>query len=108
MDPKPIEDYTPMFIKQDINHPERYTVTAQKWNELWDLVIAQGDNTAEFLMYAIKELVDNVLRKNNEQPFMPLNDYEPATKKYVDEELAVLAGHIAALEARILALENTE
>lgn len=99
---EPIETYVPMFIKQEIEHPERYVVASQKWNELWTLVISQGDHNAEFLTSVIEQLIDNVIRKDNIQPYLPVNDYEPATKLYVDDKVAALEARIAVLEGGVV------
>jgi hypothetical protein len=43
-------------------------------------------------VFATKEFVysSNVLTKNNTSPFTPTGDYQPATKKYVDEQMFLL------------------
>lgn len=42
-------DYTPMYIRRIINNRPKDVVTAKYWNELFNLLIAQGDHTAEEL-----------------------------------------------------------
>lgn len=41
-------DYIPMYIKQTAARRTRETITAQDWNNAFNLLIQQGDNTAEY------------------------------------------------------------
>lgn len=49
-----INTFIPKYIKQSLDDPSRYTVRAERWNELWNLVIQQGDWNSE----AVKMLCD--------------------------------------------------
>ncbi|MDD5937004.1 MAG: hypothetical protein PUC65_15810 [Clostridiales bacterium] len=42
---------------------------------------------------ALEKLQDNVLQKTNSTPFTPIEDYHPATKKYVDEKMTENSGN---------------
>lgn len=44
-----IPEFIPMFIKQNINMLAGTPVTADVWNELFNLNIAQGDNNTQYL-----------------------------------------------------------
>jgi len=48
------QDYIPMFIRQVLNDPPKFIVTNTRWNELWNLIITQGDSNSEVL----KDLCD--------------------------------------------------
>jgi hypothetical protein len=56
-----IEDYIPKLIKQGEDARERYVVTHVRWNELWNLIIEQGDHTAE----AVLEICSRILAHEN-------------------------------------------
>lgn len=87
-----IKDYIPKYIKQTLIDPERAKVTHTRWNELWNLNIAQGDYHAEVLDLVCKALEDDYLKKSNAEVFTPSGDYEPATKKYVDDAVISAGG----------------
>ena len=40
-------NYIPMYIRRTINNRPKDVVTAKYWNELFNLLITQGDHTAE-------------------------------------------------------------
>ena len=54
-----LNEFIPMFIRQDENMRPKGVVTASRWNELWDLTILQGDHSEE----AIQTLVAEVLNR---------------------------------------------
>lgn len=47
-----IEEYVPKLIKQQVDARPRQSVTHDRWKELWNLTIEQGDYTAEVLREA--------------------------------------------------------
>ena len=54
-----LNEFIPMFVRQDENMRPKGVVTAARWNELWDLTILQGDHSEE----AIQTLVAEVLNR---------------------------------------------
>lgn len=50
-------DWIPKFIRETLNRPPRYKVTAEEWNRLFNLLVEQGDHNAT----AIQNLRDEVL-----------------------------------------------
>lgn len=50
-----IENYDPMKVLQDINRTPGDIITANRWNELWTLIITQGDHTADWLLETINK-----------------------------------------------------
>ena len=53
-----LQDYTPKKIEQIMDKEPKAVVTADRWNELWNLVISQGDDTAEHLYQTIQKVLD--------------------------------------------------
>lgn len=53
-----VENYDPKYVLQEVNRQPRDVVTNQRWNELWTLLITQGDHTAEWLDTTINRLLE--------------------------------------------------
>ena len=51
-----LQNYNPMYVLQQPEKAPRYVVSAELWNELFHLLTAQGNNTAE----AVKTLIDKL------------------------------------------------
>ena len=51
-----LQNYNPMYVLQQPERGPRYVVSAELWNELFHLLTAQGNNTAE----AVKTLIDKL------------------------------------------------
>ncbi len=65
-------DWVPKYIKQVLNRPPRYKVTAKEYNELFNLLIEQGDYNAATLKELLTKLQielwgDPVLHKHDER-----------------------------------------
>jgi hypothetical protein len=65
-------DWVPKYIKQVLNRPPRYKVTAEEYNELFNLLIEQGDYNAATLKELLTKLQielwgDPVLHKHDER-----------------------------------------
>ena len=56
--------YTPSYVRQVVHATSKQVITAERWNELFNLLITQGDNTAEaiknFLMDLNMDGADNI------------------------------------------------
>ena len=52
--------YTPNYIKQSLSNKAKDLVTAERWNELWNLNIEQGDKNSEILK-AIVDYLNNTV-----------------------------------------------
>lgn len=52
-----LNTFIPKYIKQVIAYRDRGVVTAERWNELWNLTITQGDYNSE----AVKDVIDALL-----------------------------------------------
>ena len=87
-----IYDFLPKFIKRIIADKPRFTVTHEYWNELFNLLIDQGDHGQEAIQEITRQLSTNVLLKDNEVPWEPLNDYQPATVKFVTDRIEFMGG----------------
>lgn len=87
-----IYDFLPKFIKRIIADKPRFTVTHEYWNELFNLLINQGDHGQEAIQAIMQQLTTNVLFKDNEIPWEPLNDYQPATVKFVTDRIEFMGG----------------
>lgn len=70
----------------------RFTVTHEYWNELFNLLIDQGDHGQEAIQAIMQQLTSNVLFKDNEETWEPLNDYQPATVKFVTDRIEFMGG----------------
>ena len=51
-----LQNYNPMYVLQQPERGPRYVVSAELWNELFHLLTAQGNHTAE----AVKTLIDTL------------------------------------------------
>jgi hypothetical protein len=51
-----LQNYNPMYVLQQPERAPRYVVSSELWNELFHLLTAQGNNTAE----AVKTLIDKL------------------------------------------------
>ena len=51
-----LQNYNPMYVLQQPERTPRYVVSAELWNELFHLLTAQGNHTAE----AVKTLIDKL------------------------------------------------
>lgn len=65
-------DWVPKYIKQVLNRPPRYKVTSKEYNELFNLLIEQGDYNAATLKELLTKLQielwgDPVLHKHDER-----------------------------------------
>ena len=52
-------DWVPKYIKQVLNRPPRYKVTAKEYNELFNLLIEQGDYNAATLKELLKLQIEH-------------------------------------------------
>lgn len=56
--------YIPSYVRQVVHATSKQVITAERWNELFNLLITQGDNTAEaiknFLMDLNMDGADNI------------------------------------------------
>jgi len=87
-----IYDFLPKFINRIIADRPRQTVTNEYWNELFNLLIEQGDHGQEAIRAITEQLTSNVLFKDNEETWEPLNDYQPATVKFVTDRIEFMGG----------------
>lgn len=55
----------PMYIQQIINNPDGYIVTADRWNELFNLLITQGDQNSAAIDDLIEELDTLIISNPN-------------------------------------------
>lgn len=61
-----LQTFVPMYIRQVLDSKPRETITADRWNELWNLAITQGDHTSEIVAVICKDL-DELMVNFNEQ-----------------------------------------
>ena len=52
-----LQNFIPMQIRQTENKQNREIITSERWNELWNLSITQGDNSQAVLQQVITELL---------------------------------------------------
>lgn len=65
-----LQEYIPKYIAQTIATVGKQVVTAERWNELWNLNIVQGDYLSEYMV----EVIDTVLSEMEIQSQL-LQDY---------------------------------
>lgn len=93
-----IYDFLPKFIKRIIAEPAKKTITSEYWNELFNLLVQQGDWGQEAIQLIMTQLTTNVLLKDNTTEFTPTGDYEPATRKFVTDYIVSMgAGDMTKL-----------
>jgi len=71
-----LQNYNPMYVLQQPERAPGYVVSAELWNELFHLLTAQGNNTAE----AVKTLIDKMVSHRDS------DDHD--TRYYTKDELA--------------------
>jgi hypothetical protein len=76
-------DWVPKYIKQVLNRPPRYKVTAKEYNELFNLLIEQGDYNAATL----KELLTKLQIELWGDPVLHEHDERYYTKPELDRYL---------------------
>lgn len=54
-------NYIPKYLWEKLNHPTGYTMSAEEFNNLWNLIQAQGDHTAKTLGQTLTMLYETVL-----------------------------------------------
>lgn len=87
-----IYDFLPKFIKKVIADPAKKTVTADYWNELFNILVEQGDHSQESIQVIINQLKTNVLLKDNTTAWEPTGEYEPVTRKFVTDRIVAMGG----------------
>lgn len=87
-----IYDFLPKFIKKIIADKPRFTVTHEYWNELFNMLIEQGDHSQEAIKAVIEQLKTNVLFKDNTEEWEPTGEYEPVTRKFVTDRIVEMGG----------------
>ncbi|MDR2680349.1 MAG: hypothetical protein LBC47_06020 [Tannerella sp.] len=73
--------------------PKEYTALANGGitiNANGEISVATGSVTEAMLAAALATKINNVLAKDNTAAFTPTGDYNPATKKYVDDKVSAL------------------
>ena len=48
-----INDFIPMKVEQTISNTPRQSITAERWNELWNLNVVQGDHSEVWLQHLV-------------------------------------------------------
>lgn len=107
----------PAVIPTNTDYPNRTDdidwLYAARYNEIKNEVIAicvelginpKGGATTVVARLALLALKSNVLELNNTTPFTPDADYEPATKKYVDDNAGIPSGLILMWSGAISAI----
>jgi hypothetical protein len=85
-----INDFDPMYISQTVNRAPRDLITSDRWNELWNLIIEQGDYNSEaldLLCNAFTALVD-----------FSVPDNSLTTAKMATEQKRGVANGVASLD----------
>lgn len=102
-----IYNFIPKFIKQVLDNPPRYTVLATRWNELWNLVINQGDWNSE----AIKMLCDTLAVAVSDYNTKILNHRTGADhdgRYYTETEINAFLAALATKAENALKADKTE
>ncbi len=83
-----LDEYIPIYIKQIIAATPKKTITAERWNELWNLVIAQGDYNSEAMLSmasAVLELV-HMGEYDPLTPYLRLNTVSYQNSSYMAKQ----------------------
>ena len=59
-----INDFIPMKIEQTISNTPRQSITAERWNELWNLNVVQGDHSESWLQNLVNAHNTNIADMN--------------------------------------------
>ena len=89
-----IYNFIPKYIKQHLEDPSRHKVLAERWNELWNLTITQGDWNAEAIKMLCDTLADSIIDYSTQIADHKLSGDHDAryyTKEYVNLNLATKA-----------------
>ena len=82
---KEIENYEPMQIRQEIDAQPRDVITHQRWNELFTLLITQGDHTVDWLEATITRAlnIEDTLTESIQDTESSLNSSIQSVEDYV-------------------------
>ena len=87
-----IQDFLPKFIRRVIADRARQTITSEYWNELFNLLVNQGDWGQEAIQLIMTKLNEDVLFKSNTDAWVPTDNFNPATRKFVTDQIAYMGG----------------
>lgn len=87
-----IHDFLPKFIKKVIADKARQTITAEYWNEMFNLLVSQGDWGQEAIQIIMDKLSNDVLLKSNTDAWVPTTNFQPATRKFVTDQISYMGG----------------
>ena len=59
-----ITDFIPMKIEQVVNNTTKQVITAERWNELWNLNVVQGDHSESWLQNLVNAHNTNIANMN--------------------------------------------
>ena len=59
-----ITDFIPMKIEQVVNNTTKQVITAERWNELWNLNVTQGDHSESWLQNLVNAHNTNIADMN--------------------------------------------
>jgi len=96
------DTYIPKYIRQTITRKSQEQITAERWNELWNLSIIQGDYNAEILEDVIKDL--QWAEASIGDITMPVIS---ETKEYTDEKIAVVVAQADVDRERVSTSETS-
>lgn len=82
---KPLYDVTPIPVTGFYLDWTEYTLWWSWWSERWSITWTLSDQTDLNTALNTKANTSDVLTKTNTTSFTPTWDYQPATKKYVDD-----------------------
>ena len=101
-------EWVPRYIKQTANKRPGQIITAEDWNELFNLVIGQGDYTAEGLLNAIAEARTKADLKNGKIPIEQIPDiFKPEGMDALITVVQGLVDDFPVVEEAVHTLETT-
>lgn len=104
-----IPGYVPTFIHQTVNAATHQVVTAERWNELFNLVITQGDNNAQAVYDLLKLLEETEFGKVTEASnvhVLPMPGVDSTNLQTVLTGLKYLIDNAAPAEEILQAIET--
>lgn len=79
-----VQNYSPYYLWEELNHPENFTITNEEFNARWNLIRSQGDLNSETLSQLIQVLYDTVLNEYSGAEHLRIDTPEYNTDNLLD------------------------
>lgn len=100
-----ILNYNPMYLENVPDRSNKYTVTNEEWNQLWDLVVIASNDTAETLKTLLTKLANETWSLNG-ATYIKNPEFAPGAGTTVASQLSWLNSNKASVDYVDAAAQN--